>query len=53
MELLKIGIFPKVVVDKAKQVEARDRFVGVLRRGGVDVEVVEDIQADRWQKLIW
>ncbi|RUS13858.1 ketopantoate reductase PanE/ApbA C terminal-domain-containing protein, partial [Endogone sp. FLAS-F59071] len=52
-ELLKIGIFPKVMVDHAKQVEARDRFVGVLRRGGVDVEVIKDIQADRWQKLIW
>lgn len=33
--------------------EQRSKFVEYLNKGGVDVQVVEDIEKVRWQKLFW
>lgn len=52
-EGLTIGVDYASSVSREKQDAALARFVDVLRAGGSDVRVTEDIQSERWVKVIW
>jgi 2-dehydropantoate 2-reductase len=38
---------------KVNSEKQRNAFIGYLKEGGVDVNVVEDVERIRWQKLFW
>lgn len=40
-------------LDTEEERRRLDVFVEVLRAGGSDVTVCEDIQSERWVKVIW
>lgn len=49
-ESLVIGKYFGAKVDSDKQ---RAEFIELLKKGGVDVQVVDDVERVRWQKLFW
>ncbi|CAO3700803.1 unnamed protein product [Rhizopus stolonifer] len=49
-ESLVVGKYLKAQCNSDEQ---RSKFVEYLNKGGVDVQVVEDIEKIRWQKLFW
>ncbi|ORY80893.1 ketopantoate reductase PanE/ApbA-domain-containing protein [Protomyces lactucae-debilis] len=56
LDKLDIGIFADAHVAesrKQKDTAALDKFVSVLKAGGTDVTVLENMVLARWQKLVW
>lgn len=49
-ESLIVGNYSKA---KSNSETQRARFIELLKKGGVDVRVVDDIEQYRWQKLFW
>lgn len=49
-ESLLIGKYLSAKTDSDKQ---RGEFIELLKKGDVDVQVVEDVEHVRWQKLFW
>lgn len=54
-EALTIGVDWKEKLGKGNEVERErlDRLVSVLKAGGGECNVVDDIQSERWVKVIW
>ncbi|KAJ9119372.1 hypothetical protein QFC24_005843 [Naganishia onofrii] len=53
-EGLTIGVdYRPSSIPRATEDARLDRFVGVLKAGGSEVAVVQDIQSERWVKVIW
>lgn len=52
-EGLTIGVDHAEALDAEEEQRRLDVFVEVLRAGGSDVTVCEDIQSERWVKVIW
>ncbi|KAI0216613.1 hypothetical protein L0F63_005941, partial [Massospora cicadina] len=48
---LSIGIYPKA--NSQKYAHSVTTFSGTLERGGIDYDIVEDIESLRWFKLMW
>ncbi|ORX93067.1 2-dehydropantoate 2-reductase [Basidiobolus meristosporus CBS 931.73] len=46
-------IVGKYLPAKSNSDKQRAEFVELLRQGGVDVQVVDDVERVRWQKLFW
>lgn len=49
-ESLVVGKYLDAKVDSDKQ---RENFVELLKKGDVDVQIVDDVERVRWQKLFW
>ncbi|KAJ9100870.1 hypothetical protein QFC20_005359 [Naganishia adeliensis] len=52
-EGLTIGVDYAAQIDRKTQDDALKLFVDVLKAGGSDVKVTDDIQSERWVKVIW
>lgn len=52
-EAITIGLDWTESIDKSVEQERLERLVRALRAGKGDCEVVEDIQSERWVKVIW
>lgn len=52
-EGLTIGIDHSSTLNPSDEQRALDVFVDVMKAGGSDVTVSEDIQSERWVKVIW
>lgn len=52
-EGLTIGVDHAPAVEEAEETKRLSVFVDVLRAGGSDVTVCDDIQSERWVKVIW
>lgn len=49
-ESLVVGKYLSAKVDSDKQ---REHFIELLKKGDVDVQIVDDVERVRWQKLFW
>ncbi|KAL0095972.1 2-dehydropantoate 2-reductase [Phycomyces blakesleeanus] len=49
-ESLIVGDYKNAPVDSTAQ---REKFAGILEKGGVTVQKVDDVERVRWQKLFW
>ncbi|KAJ5742440.1 uncharacterized protein N7511_011459, partial [Penicillium nucicola] len=52
-EDMQIGLFPNPTVDSENEKKRLDTFAGLLRNGKTRFQVVEDIQIQRWEKVVW
>lgn len=52
-EDMQIGLFPNAALDKAVEEERLQRFAGLLTKGGTVFQVVENVQVQRWEKVVW
>lgn len=52
-EGLTIGVDYTPSLSRETQDDALKLFVDVLKAGGSDVKVTDDIQSERWVKVIW
>lgn len=52
-ENTEIGIFPNAALDPAEEKRRLDEFTSLLRAGGTPVDVKDDIQVQRWEKVVW
>lgn len=53
LEETEIGLFPNGALDENVEKKRLDLFVDLLRIGGTNVTVYNDIQGKRWEKVIW
>lgn len=54
LERLSVGVYtPPDAQEDAALLQAAHTFVDVAARGGADASVSTDIEAQRWQKLLW
>ncbi|CAI7647310.1 unnamed protein product [Penicillium pancosmium] len=52
-EDMQIGLFPNLQVDKATEQQRLDTFVALLQNGETKFTVLEDMQPQRWEKVVW
>lgn len=52
-ENTQIGLFPNPQLDAKKEKERLDLFTSLLEEGGTKFEVVDNIQIQRWEKVVW
>jgi len=52
-EDMQIGLFPNPDLEKMVEKERLDRFAGLLSEGQTVFQVVENIQIQRWEKVVW
>lgn len=50
---MQIGLFPNPQVDKATEQQRLDTFVQLLRKGETRFTVLDDMQPQRWEKVVW
>ena len=48
-----IGLFPNSSLDRDVEKERLDEFSALLRSGGTRLSVEENIQVQRWEKVVW
>lgn len=48
-----LGLFPNSSLDEKVEGERLDTFTGLLRKGGTKFTVHENIQIQRWEKVVW
>ncbi|KAJ5160949.1 uncharacterized protein N7482_007953 [Penicillium canariense] len=52
-EDMQIGLFPNPRVDSLAEKQRLDVFADLLRRGQTRFQVYEDMQQQRWEKVVW
>lgn len=52
-ENTQIGLFPNPQLDAQKEKERLDLFVSLFKEGKTVYEVVDNIQIQRWEKVVW
>jgi len=52
-EDMQIGLYPNPNLDNATEKARLDRFAGLLEEGQTVFQVVENIQIQRWEKVVW
>jgi 2-dehydropantoate 2-reductase len=52
-ENLEIGLFPNVWRAEDEERKRLHQFEDLLKEGGTPVEVKDDIQVQRWEKVVW
>ncbi len=52
-ENTEIGIFPNPKLDTAQEQAKLDQFTSLLREGKTPVSVEDNVQIQRWSKVIW
>lgn len=50
---MQIGLFPNPQVDKATEQRRLDTFSALLSNGETKFTVLEDMQPQRWEKVVW
>ena len=48
-----MGLFPNPDLDPKLEQSRLDRFAELLRNGGTNFTIHEDIQVQRWEKVVW
>lgn len=48
-----IGIFPNELLDHVHEKEKLDEFTDLWRQGGTPFTIQDDIQIQRWEKVVW
>ncbi|GAB1194955.1 hypothetical protein APSETT444_004207 [Aspergillus pseudonomiae] len=52
-EDMQIGLFPNVSVDETLERARLNTFASLLEGGGTKFQVLEDMQRQRWEKVVW
>ncbi|KAK5952778.1 hypothetical protein OHC33_006371 [Knufia fluminis] len=52
-EDMQIGLFPNNDLDKATEKARLDKFAGLLTEGKTVFQVVDNVQVQRWEKVVW
>jgi len=52
-EHTQIGLFPNSKVDKSTEQARLDTFIRLLEAGGTPFDVEENMQIQRWEKVVW
>lgn len=52
-EDMQIGLFPNTQVDKSMEQKRLDTFAELLRNGRTRFKVLDDMQPQRWEKVVW
>jgi ketopantoate reductase len=52
-ERTEIGLFPNPGSSAEQESDKLETFARVMREGGTNVDVEENIQAKRWEKVVW
>lgn len=52
-EDMQIGLFPNPQVDDAVEQQRLQTFAGLLEHGQTRFQILEDIQRQRWEKVVW
>ncbi|KAL6246178.1 hypothetical protein RBB50_007331 [Rhinocladiella similis] len=52
-ENTQIGIFPNEKLDAATEQSRLDEFASLLRDGGTPFDIEDNIQVQRWEKVVW
>lgn len=48
-----IGLYPNPEVDAALENERLEGFAAMLRAGETSYKISDDIQVERWEKVVW
>lgn len=52
-EDMQIGLFPNAAVDSTLERSRLDTFAALLEHGKTKFQVLEDMQRQRWEKVVW
>lgn len=52
-EDMQIGLYPNAQVDELIEQERLDTFAGLLKNGRTRFKVLENMQPQRWEKVVW
>ncbi|KAJ5668706.1 hypothetical protein N7462_009776 [Penicillium macrosclerotiorum] len=52
-EDMQIGLFPNPEVAPSKEQQRLDTFAGLLEHGQTRFQVLDDMQRQRWEKVVW
>lgn len=52
-EDMQIGLFPTPQVDRATEEQRLNTFAELLRNGQTRFQILEDMQPQRWEKVVW
>lgn len=52
-EDMQIGIFPNPQIEASKEKERLDLFASLLKKGNTVFQVVDNVQIQRWEKVVW
>ena len=50
---MQIGLFPNPQVDSATEQQRLKTFAALLEHGQTRFQILEDMQAKRWEKVVW
>ncbi|KIV81885.1 hypothetical protein PV11_04035 [Exophiala sideris] len=52
-ENTQIGLFPNKSLETSREHATLDKFASLLRDGGTPVSIEDNIQVQRWEKVVW
>ena len=52
-ENTEIGLFPNPGSSSAQELARLDLFAEMMRQGGTNISIEENVQAKRWEKVVW
>lgn len=52
-EDMQIGLFPNPQLDATKEQKRLQLFASLLKEGGTVFQVVDNVQIQRWEKVVW
>jgi ketopantoate reductase len=52
-ENTEIGLFPNPGSSVKQETQKLEHFAGMMRQGGTNISIEEDVQAKRWEKVVW
>ncbi|KAK5708091.1 i-AAA protease yme1 [Elasticomyces elasticus] len=52
-ENTQLGLFPNPTLDVAVEKHRLDQFATLFRNGGTGFEVMENVQVNKWEKVVW
>jgi len=50
---MQIGLFPNLQLDRSLEKQRLDKFTSLLTEGKTVFQVVENVQIQRWEKVVW
>ncbi|KAJ5826446.1 hypothetical protein N7474_003584 [Penicillium riverlandense] len=52
-EDMQIGLFPNLQIDDKVELQRLERFADLLQHGQTRFQILEDMQRQRWEKVVW
>lgn len=52
-ENTEIGLFPNPGSSPEQEQGRLERFAAMMREGGTNISIEENVQAKRWEKVVW